>query len=324
MRGKGITYDTGYVNSGSSTRDVFDPEVVAREMRVIREELHCDTVRVTGTEPERLELAGRLAAEAGLAVWLGPFTCDHVGDELLLDCAERAERLRKDGADVVFVAGAELSILSAGFLPGATVAERLELLNDPRTLRAAIGGVPAAINAFFAETIPAVRERFHGLVTYASIPFEGVDWSLFDIVSVDFYRAAEIAHLFEGAVRTLVEQGKPVAITEFGSATFSGAGDLGARGGMIVEWDGGTPLRLDGDYPRDEEEQATYLREVYAVFAWEGVAYTFANTFAGYHLPHRAEPRDDLDRSSYGVVKVYDDLSWQPKAAFAALADLYR
>jgi hypothetical protein len=31
---------------------------------------------------------------------------------------------------------------------------------------------------------------------------------------------------------------------------------------MIVEWDGATPIRLDGDYTRDEAEQATYLREL--------------------------------------------------------------
>jgi hypothetical protein len=39
MRGKGITYDTGFLNAGASTREPFDPEVVKREMRVIREDL---------------------------------------------------------------------------------------------------------------------------------------------------------------------------------------------------------------------------------------------------------------------------------------------
>jgi hypothetical protein len=38
----------------------------------------------------------------------------------------------------------------------------------------------------------------------------------------------------------LVALGKPVAITEFGAATFRGAGDRGARGLEIVEHDKAT------------------------------------------------------------------------------------
>ena len=103
---------------------------------------------------------------------------------------------------------------------------------------------------------------------------------------------------------------------------------------MIVEWDaaGVTPLRLDGDYIRDEDEQATYLRELLDVFNAEGVDSAFVFTFAGYAAPHRADPREDLDRASYGIVRVledrhgeaYPDLAWEPKAAFRMLADYYR
>ena len=42
MLGKGITYDTGFLRAGTSTREPFDPEVVRREMRVIRDDLHCN------------------------------------------------------------------------------------------------------------------------------------------------------------------------------------------------------------------------------------------------------------------------------------------
>ena len=40
---------------------------------------------------------------------------------LFADCAERAERLRRRGAEVVFVTGAELSLMNTGFLPGDTL-----------------------------------------------------------------------------------------------------------------------------------------------------------------------------------------------------------
>ena len=39
MRAKGICYDTGFFNRGVSTHEPFDPEVVGRELRIIREDL---------------------------------------------------------------------------------------------------------------------------------------------------------------------------------------------------------------------------------------------------------------------------------------------
>jgi hypothetical protein len=90
-------------------------------------------------------------------------------------------------------------------------------------------------------------------------------------------------------------------------------------------------VRLDGDYVRDEQERATYLRELLDVFTAEGVDAAFACTFVCYGLPHRDDPRTDLDMASWGVVKVledrngdtYPDVPWEPKAAFTTLADYY-
>ena len=66
MRGKGICYDTGFFNRGVSTHEPFDPEVVARELRVIRDDLHCNAVRITGGDLERLKTAAGSAAAVGL------------------------------------------------------------------------------------------------------------------------------------------------------------------------------------------------------------------------------------------------------------------
>ena len=134
------------------------------------------------------------------------------------------------------------------------------------------------------------------------------------------------------AIRSLVAQGKPVAITEFGSATYRGAADRGARGGEIIEWDDSVvPRGLNGDYIRDEEEQARCIRELLEIFFEEGVDSAFVCTFVQYQLPHRSSLREDLDMGSYSIVKVYEDrpgetypdMAWEPKAAFAALADCY-
>ena len=220
MRGKGISYDTGWVRGGVNSRESFDPAVVARELRIIRDDLHCTAVRI---------------------MW----------------------------------------------------------------------------------------------ITYAAVPLERVDWAPFDIVSVDLYRSREIADRFTDGVRTLVAQGKPVAITEFGAATYRGAADLGPRALEVLEYDeAGAPVRLNGEYVRDEAGQAGYVRELLEVFDAEGVDSAFVFAFALNGLVHRpdGDPRDDLDLASYGIVAVlddrtgatYPDLPWEPKAAFTAVAESYR
>src|SRR6266498_5031928 len=120
MRAKGIGYDTGFSFDGI-TRRPFDHAVVRRELQIIRDDLHCTAVRLFGNDLDRLEFAARHAADLGLEVWFSPFTYQ-LGPEqmldLLADGAERAERIRRRGANVVFVTGAELSLFNRGFLPG--------------------------------------------------------------------------------------------------------------------------------------------------------------------------------------------------------------
>jgi hypothetical protein len=276
MRGKGISYDTGFVFNGAVSPDCFDLEVVGRELRIIRDDLHCNAVRVIGGDPERLELAAARAADLGLEVWFSPYP--------------------------------------------------LELITE----------AGARVNEFLGQAVTLVRKRFGGRITYAAVPFERVDWAPFDIVSADLYRSAAIAGQFRAGVRTLVAQGKPVAMTEFGAATYRGAADRGAQGLEIVEYDPDTraPVRLDGEYARDEAGQAAYLRELLETFDAEGVDSAFVFAFAVHGFPHRpgGDPRDDLDLASYGVVKLldgrhgqtYPDMTWEPKAAFTAVADCYR
>ncbi|HEX6446257.1 MAG TPA: hypothetical protein VF053_14275 [Streptosporangiales bacterium] len=340
MRAKGITYDTGFLRGGALSRARLDVATVERELGIIRDDLHCTAVRVTGGDPARLELAATCAAELGLEVWFSPYPLELTTDEMLTlfaDCAERAERVRQQGAEVVFVTGAELSLMNEGFLPGASVTERLDpLLNEPDRLPERIREVSVRVDEFLRAAVALVRERFGGRISYAAIPFERIDWTPFDFVGVDLYRSAEVADRFADGVRSLVAQGKPVAVTEFGSAAYRGAGDAGARAMEICVFDEhtGAPVRLDGEYVRDEAGQAAYIRELLEVFDAAGVDSTFVFLFALESFPHRpdGDPRDDLDMAGPGIVKVYEDrlgetypdLPWEPKAAFRALADHYR
>lgn len=340
MRGKGINYDTGFFNAGTSTHEPFDPDIVRREMRVIRDDLHCTAVRVTGGDAERLKLTATLAADAGLEVWLCPFVNDlsqRALLTLLAECAEHGEHLRRAGAEVVMLTGAELSLFVTGFLPGDTLADRLALIADPVRVRPIIVQVRAGINDFLRRATQVVRARFGGKVSYASLPFEGVDWTPFDVLATDAgYRTAATVGTYRELMRAFVAQGraqgKPVTITEFGCATYRGAADAGTDAHALVVWgDDGRPTRLKGEYVRDEAGQVTYIRELLEVFDSEGVDAAFVYSFARYDLPHRDEPQLDLDTVSAGVVKVlerargerYPDLPWEPKAAFDALAECY-
>jgi hypothetical protein len=335
-----MTYDTGFVRRGGISRERFDPEVVRRELAIIRDDLHCNAVQVTGGDPERLEVAAGYAAELGLEVWYSPYPLELSTGEILslfTDCAERAERLRKGGAEVVFVTGVELSIMNQGFVPGDTVDERIgTLLSQPDRRRERLREVSVRVNDFLRDAVAVVRERFRGRITYASIPFERLDWTLFDIVSVELIRSAEVAGQFREGVRSLVAEGKPVAITGFGTAAYRGAGDRGGRVMEILEYDEdtGDPVRLNGEYVRDEAGQATYLSELLEIFDTEGVDSAFVFLFALDSLPHRpdGDPRHDLDLASPGIVKMlegrhgqtYPDMAWEPKAAFTAVAECYR
>ena len=104
----------------------------------------------------------------------------------------------------------------------------------------------------------------------------------------------------------------------------------------ILEYDEGTgaPVRLNGEYVRDEAGQAAFLRELLEIFDAEGVDGTFVFIFALYNFPHRpdGDPRHDLDMASLGIVKMlegrdgdtYPGMDWEPKAAFTAVGECYR
>jgi hypothetical protein len=344
MRAKGIAYDTGLYEPGRRTserldsRPGFDADVVRRELTIIRDDLHCTAVQIIGGDPARLEVAAQHASELGLEVWYSPYPIGLGVDEmraLFAECAEHAERLRARGAKVVFVMGVELSVMSSAFLPGDTIDDRVaRLLSDPdRPQRMA--AMNAHLDSFLREAASIVRARFSGDVTYAAIPFEQVDWELFDIVTLELIRSAEVADRFRDGVRSLVQSHtKPVAVTGFACATWHGAPDVAPTSMSIAQVDGHTGgLRLNGVYQRDERGQAEYLADLLDIFGTEGVDSTFVHLFALHNYPHRpdGDPRDDLDLASPGIVAVleedhgtaYPDMPWQPKQSFAAVAAHY-
>jgi hypothetical protein len=58
-----VCYDAGRVLDGLNWRPVFDPAEVHRELEIIRDELHCNAVRICGRDVDRLLAASRDALE---------------------------------------------------------------------------------------------------------------------------------------------------------------------------------------------------------------------------------------------------------------------
>ncbi|SEM63492.1 hypothetical protein [Streptacidiphilus jiangxiensis] len=307
MRARGINYDTGTFPGDRLTRKTFDPAQVRHDMTVIADDLHCDVVRITGRDSDRLGIAAHHAAEAGLEVWLSPFPVDLPPEQilsLLADCAQRAEALRQGGAQVVLVTGCELSAFAHGFLPGDTHLDRLHAMATADIhWWLSLGPVPERLNAFLAEAATTVRAHFGGKITYASGPWEPVDWHPFDMVGVDAYRSAQNTDTFRAELREFFSHGKPVVVTEYGTCAYRGAGELGS-----MAWQ-----PPHGAIP-DETEQVRYLDELLDVFEEEGVDTALWFSFANYDKP------GDRDIASYGLVRLVDETRWEPKKAFHAMS----
>lgn len=215
----------------------------------------------------------------------------------------------------------------------------------------------APLNVWLTKANEAVRKVFHGQVTYASLVWEAVDWSLFDFVGVDHYRVAKIKDRYIEMLQTSFAHGKPVVITEFGYRTYKGAnsstegmaGDLidyRVNLSVIMKYIANAalssvfgmqlaPPRIplkQGDWVRDEESQARELADQLRVLDDAGVEGTFIMTFISPTAPYSNDPLRDFDMNSYSLVKSYEDgkygttypdMTWEPKESFRAVADYY-
>ncbi|WP_432841983.1 hypothetical protein [Dactylosporangium sp. CA-092794] len=318
MSMRGINYDVGTRTGPFLSRPVFDAAQTRDDLTVIRDRLHCDAVRVSGTGLERLLTATEIALDLGLDVWLSPHLHDAGPAETLANtrrCAAAAQSL--GSPKVTYLLGGELTLFMRGIMPGDTLFERLR---PHRMLRLRyLGRHNRPLNAFLAEAARAVRQVFTGPVSYASAPIERVDWSPFDVVCVDYYRGKRNRDDYGERLRRHFAPGKPVVVTEVGCCTYRGAQDKGGIAWAVV--DPRDPDRLARPLVRDEELQAAEVLDMLGILERRGVAGAFVFTFAAPALPHRPDPARDLDLASYGVVRCYDDGHWEPKRLFDALAE---
>jgi len=347
MHRNGVVYDTGTVFSGPgwkvNTRRQLDARTAARELEIIRDDLHCNAVRLRGQDIGRLTAVAGQALRAGLQVWLSPELFERDAQQVVqyaARAAAAAEPLRRQWPGrLVFSVGSEVLLFMRGVVPGRTIRERLGHLFRS-------GGADdyaGALNAFLGQAGAAVRSVFGGEVSYAALPFEPVDWGLFDLVGVDLYREARVKDQYTERLHAMLASGKPVVVTEFGMRTYRGADTSGALGFGIVDntsvYLHTLPLlgrfirpRLQpGDWQRDEDLQARELAETLAILEAEGADGAFVCEFVSPAAAFSDDTRHDLDMSAMSLVKSYDrghgtaypDMTWDPKKSFQAVAGFY-
>ncbi|PSK90235.1 hypothetical protein CLV63_12364 [Murinocardiopsis flavida] len=312
----------------SYTTEGIPADAVRRDLRTIRDDLHCTTVMLRGTAEEGLIGAARHALEIGLDVWLQSHTDDRPHKETLAHIgamAAAAEELRVVyPGRVTLVVGCEFSLFAPGIVPGPATFLRLQVIL--RWRRLFDRRITRRLNALLAAACATARASFRGPVTYGAAFWEDVDWSGFDIVGVNLYRLGTDTAEYAGRVRALVRgAGKPVAVTEFGCGSYFGAEKAGPGAFRIVNWFADPP-RVTPGHVRDERTQARYVGELIDLYESSGVHGCFVFTYAMPDFPHHEIPAHDLDMAGFGIVKVPSDDPERrtPKEAFHTVAAAYR
>ncbi|MFI1708471.1 abortive phage infection protein [Streptomyces griseoruber] len=328
LRHRGVVYTAA---EGETPATAWNAHRMRADIRAVRRDLHADTVDVTGDGVERLEATACEVAEHGLHVWLQPTPADIPPRDILEHLAETgrfARRLRRQGASVDLSVGCEFQLFVPGIVPGDTVLERVRTLltgaYDPVVTQ-------RRLDAFTARAARTARSVFDGRLGYAAAQDDRVDWSLFDVVGIDYYSAHPRPADHVRELRRYLRLGKPLAVTEFGSCTYRGAPEAGGMAWDVIDHDK-RPPEIKGDLVRSERTQADHLVSLLRVFESMGLYAAMAFEFVTPDTPHRAgDPRHDLDMASYAITRTVQDRPgdprsdwhWEPKQAFHALARHY-
>lgn len=343
MKYRGVVYDAGlrFGDQGFSV-EPFDPILVEYDMRVIANDMHANAVRIEGEEIHRLECAARAAHSMGLTVFFNPWKMNEDVDgtrAYFEGAAETAERMRNEGVNVVFVAGCEYTIFSKGVFPGESFNERAMWLGAQFTSGHMTKDVPqilreksVELNKALRSFVKVIRARFGGPLTYSAGTWELVDWAIFDIVSIDYYRRGETGEEYVAGLERH-RFGKPLAVMEVGCCAYEGAADRGDGGFMLLKSTNpdGSGVFEGGVVPtRSEREQADYLGTQLNLLAAADVHAVFVYVFS-FPCMRRGEGPSDLDMMCFSLVKYFrngDPRSnamppWTPKESFHRVADFF-
>ena len=260
---RGIVYDVGLkFNPNMISVKNFEESSVTYDISIIANILRCNSIRIEGEEIFRLVTAAKIAHTYNLKVLINPWKMS-VGEEetveYMTEAAKSAEHLRKEGVDIIFVAGCEYTLFSKGVFPGETLNDRMAwfssgFIGDSSQINERKNDLiekNIKLNAILKNICVHVRKEFHGPVTYSSGTWETIDWNLFDIVGVDYYRNGEKEEEYLNGLLKYKSLNKEVIVMEFGCCTYKGAAKLGGGGFSILQGmdKDGHPMYLNNEKP---------------------------------------------------------------------------
>lgn len=330
LRGS-VAYDTGVQSAAGAplSRVRWSRRQLEREIGLIASELRCPSVNAFGSDLGRLAETTSTALRHGMEVFVQPRLYDRSQEEVLQHMAEaarQAERQRR-GDNVKFVTGCEHFLFTPGILPGATFMDRIRgVENIPETEWPAIVG---RFREFMGKAVDVTRREFRGKITYGSAAgadSEWNDWSLFDLVGLDYYQYFKTDAEYTEDLGRYRQWGKPIMVLEFGCCTFTGAAEAGGMGWDVLDFEADPPVIKPG-IVRDEREQADHVARMLRVFDQEKLAGAHLYSVISPDLPHHPANRDrDYDIAAYSLFKAvrerFDDESspyrLEPKQSYHA------
>ncbi|WP_426502235.1 abortive infection protein [Dactylosporangium sp. McL0621] len=353
---RSVQFDTGSTfatGQGETSRNVWDTDLMNAELDLVVE-LNANSVNLYGSDLGRLSAAAESAVERGLHVRLDPRLPDRSQEQVVdfvAELAGLAESLRKQGAPIDFTVGATHTIFTPGIFPGEPYLERLANIyfdgdqrfgvREPKTadqwLTENVTGMltesAPKLNAYLDRLVRVTRGIYHGRLSYTAAPWEQVDWTPFDAVSVVHYlfpaHMTVEQHLSE--LGRYTRHGKPVFVSGFGTASYQGAEEKGFFNWDIVDRSTPNLTILDG-HERDEGAQAEYYGKMLEIFDRAGVyGVAPADLVHPTHPHHETDVRHDLDMASMCIVRSvrtdFADPNSQyrrtPKKSFHAVAAYY-
>lgn len=210
-------------------------------------------------------------------------------------------------------------------MPGATFRDRIAYLSTARPED--LPGIYRRLDGFLREAVAVARAHFRGPITYGASAGEPVDWSLFDIVGLDYYERFATPAEYTADLAQYRKWGKPIMVLEFGCCTYPGAPGRGGDGYDIVDYEP-VPPRVKEGFVRSERTQAEHLTRTLGILGAQGLLGAHVYCFVAPELPHLPERALDLDIASFSLVKTIredqDDPASpyrrEPKESFLALA----
>src|SRR5579863_2611326 len=166
MKHKGVNYDVGTVMGGNWRPD-YNPQSVERELEIIKNDLHCNAVGISGKDIGRVMLTAEAALSQGLEVRLNPADLTNKPPEPTLayitEAAKATQPLHERyPGKVVFSVGGEFTLLMQGIVPGKNFIQRIRTAFSDDGAYIKSGKHNKPLNDFLVKANKAVRSEFAG------------------------------------------------------------------------------------------------------------------------------------------------------------------